>query len=43
MMTQDGKIEANTRSLEITDLPFVFPDTLEESIFINETAAHRMI
>lgn len=42
-MTQDGLIEANTRSLELETLPFVFPETLAESIVINETAGNRMI
>lgn len=42
-MTQDGEIEANTRALELEKLPFVFPQTIAESITINETAAHRII
>lgn len=42
-MTQDGEIEANTRALEIDTLPFVFPQTIAESITINETAGNRMI
>jgi histone acetyltransferase (RNA polymerase elongator complex component) len=40
---QDGKIEAQTRALEIKDLPFSFPETIAESLLINETATNRII
>jgi len=42
-MTQSWQIETNTRALEIGTLPFTFPQTLAESITINETATNRMI